>query len=91
MFGVINGLGALQYEQLKKSSSLSSTAKIVRRQAPLRTLRQILYQFSRYFVVALGSQTHKLFPHSLPLTILYDYTIQIVSRISVHQILVDPK
>ena len=92
MFGVINGLGVLQYDLLEIDN-------------PLRVPLLIFYTinlhwegcdkfspgFSRRCVVALGRQTDKLIPPSFSRTILCDSNIQMVSSILVHPILVDPK
>ena len=47
--------------------------------------------FPIWYVIALSSQIEDFSPPSLPLTILCDSAIQMVSWILVHPIMVDPK
>ena len=47
--------------------------------------------FTRRHVILLGCRKYKVSLPILPLTILFDYTIQMISRILMHPILVDTK
>ena len=92
IFGVINSLVVLQDDQLKNDHPLV---------VPLPSLYifelhwevcdKHFPKFSGMCVVALVRNTYKYFSPILPLTILCDSAIQMVSRSLVHPILVDPK
>ena len=92
MFGIINVLGALQENGLKNHHHLkvpltsSYIIELQRKDSDKPSL-----DFSGWYVVAMGWNKYEYFSPSLILTILCDYTIQMVSRILVHQILIYPK
>ena len=70
---------------------MSSTYEIVHRQAPLRGLQQI---FSRIFLTvrrSVGCKYTQFFPPSLPLTILCDSSIQLVTGFWCTQFWLTPK
>ena len=67
-----------------------STSELVFCQAPLEGLRRKISQLKQTVRHSIGLENRQVFPPIFPLTILFGSTIQIISRILVYPILVDP-
>ena len=88
--GIVNALGALDYNRLKNNHPLSVPLTST---DPVKLYRQdshkSLPDFPERSVILLGWHTNKFFPPHLPLTVFRYSYIQVLSCKLVHPILVD--
>ena len=88
--GIVHALGALEYNGIKNNHPLSVPLPSTE---PVKLYRQNSHKYLPNFpgrcVIALGWQKNKFFPPHLTLTVFRYSSIQVVSWILVHPILVD--